>query len=182
MDASNVLVAVTGAIYRADAADTPTLPVDPLTPLDSAFDELGYADESGIVETQGQQTNEIKAWQNAAVVRKVLTQHDLTYAFTLLESSEEALEAFYGNYSGTEGDAIIEIRGELGVRGPWVLHVVDGDTLLRVVIPDGEVTDRGAVNYVSGDAIKYPITVTAYPDTDGVKAYIYRTNAAIESA
>jgi hypothetical protein len=29
---------------------------------------------------------------------------------------------------------------------------------------------------VNGDAIMYPVTITAYPDASGVKAYLYYDN------
>jgi hypothetical protein len=55
---------------------------------------------------------------------------------------------------------------------------VDGDVDIRIVIPDGQVTERGDVTYANGEAIGYDVTVTAYPDDSGVKAYIYRDETA----
>lgn len=180
--AANVLAGSTGGLYLGPVGTT--LPVDPVTPIHGDFDELGYLGEEGVTQTIGQQRNEIRAWQNGDTVRKVRTQHDVTYSFTLLEFSPEALAAYYGadNVSGTAGDLIVEIRGDASTRGPWVLQILDAENHVRIVIPDGEVTEQGAVPIVNGDAIKHPLVVTAYPDEDGVKAYIYSTNAGIDSA
>jgi len=180
-NAELVEVGVTGGIYLG--TDDATLPVDPLSTLDSDdFSELGYADESGVVETQGTQVTNIKAWQFSAVVRKIQTEHDLTYAFTLMETSPEVLEAYYGNFSGSASDGVVEIKGEVAPQLPWVIEVLDGDKKRRIVIPLGQITDKGSVTYGATDAITYPLTLTCFPDTDGVKAYIYTTDAAIESA
>lgn len=170
LTSDNVRVGVTGAIYVAPAGTT--LPTDATTALDAAFEELGYADESGVVEAQAEQITNIKAWQNSAVVRKILTEHDLTYQFTALETNPVVLEAFYGNY--TDGpDGVVEIQGEVAPNVCWVIEVEDGTSTTRIVVPDGQVTTRGQVTYGATDAVKYPMTVTAFPDTDGVKAYVY---------
>lgn len=171
--AANVRVAVTGTInYGPDGT---TLPDDATDALDAAFDEVGYADESGVVQTINEDRTTIKAWQNADEVRKVRTSHGVTYAFTMLETNAQSLAIYHGdgNFTGTIEDGVVEIRGDAETRGEWVIHVLDGDYLIRTVIPDGEVTERGAISYVSGDAIKYPVVISCYPDEDGVKAYQY---------
>lgn len=171
--AANVRVAVTGTINYAPAGTT--LPEDATTGLDAAFDELGYADESGVVQAINEDRNDIIAWQNGDKVRKVRTNHDVTYAFTMLETNEGSLAVYYGDgsFSGTLADGVVEVRGDTNTRGAWAIHVIDGENLIRIVIPDGEVTERGEVSYVNGDAVKYPVVVTGYPDEDGVKAYMY---------
>src|SRR5688500_7070891 len=129
LTSDNVRVGVTGAIYLAPAGTA--LPESATEALDGAFDELGYMDESGVVETQGETTNNIKAWQNSAVVRKILTEHDLTYAFTALETNPVVLEAYYGNYTS----GVVEIKGEVAPNVVWVIDVIDGDEETRIVVP-----------------------------------------------
>lgn len=171
--AANVRVAVTGTINYGPAGTA--LPTDATTGLDAAFDEVGYADDSGVVQTINEDRNDIVAWQNGDKVRKVRTNHDVMYAFTMLETNEQSLEIYYGDgtFTGTLTDGEVQIRGDAETRGEWVIHVIDGDSLIRIVIPDGEVTERGDVSFVNGDAVKYPVTITCYPDEDGVKAYQY---------
>lgn len=166
----NVRVGVTGAIYLAPSGTT--LPTSALGSLNAAFEELGYVDENGVTETQGETITNIKAWQNSAVVRKILTEHDLTYQFAALETNPAVLEAYYGNY--TDGpDGVVEIRGEVAPNVCWVIDVEDGDSATRIVVPDGQITQRGAVNYGATDAVKYNMTLTAFPDGSEVKAYVY---------
>ena len=171
--AANVRVAVTGTINYGPAGTA--LPEDATSPLDPAFAEIGYADDSGVVQTIDEDRTDIVAWQNADKVRKIRTSHDLMYAFTMLETNETTLEVYYGDgaFTGTVEDGVVEIRGDAQTRGEWVIHVIDGDALIRIVIPDGEVSERGEVSFVNGDAVKYPVTVTCYPNEDGIKAFLY---------
>ena len=85
LDATQVRVGVTGAVYVAPTGTT--LPTDATTSLAVAFDDVGYISEDGVTETQDTDTNDIVAWQNGAVVRKIQTSHDLTYSFAMLETS-----------------------------------------------------------------------------------------------
>lgn len=175
--AANVRVAVTGGVYRADS-DTPSLPNDAIAAL-TGYTEQGYVTEDGITQTIDSDTEDIRAWQNGDTVRVVQTSHALTYALSLMETTGTTLETFYGNFDDLGGgEGVTEVRASQGVRGAWVLHVIDGDHLIRIVIPDGEVTERGDVEYVNGNAISYPITISCYPDDTGTKAYIYLAEVA----
>lgn len=166
----NVRVGVSGAIYCAPEGTA--LPTDATAALNAAFDELGFIDENGVTESQSTSVTNIKAWQNSAVVRKIQTEHDLTYAFAALETNPAVLEAYYGNY--TDGpDGSVEITGGVLPNLCWIIDVYDGDNTTRIVVPEGQITAPGDVIYGAGDAVKYPMTLTAFPDDDGVKAYVY---------
>jgi hypothetical protein len=165
--AGNVLVGVTGGAYLA--ATGTTLPTDSQTALNAAFEEVGYISEDGVSQSISEDITDLKAWQNGDVVRKIQTSHDLTYQLTMIETSDVTLEAYYGNYAA----GAVEINGDQLPHKSWVLEVVDGDDDLRVVIPDGQITERGDIVYQNGDAVGYQITITCFPDDDGNKAYIY---------
>jgi hypothetical protein len=170
LESDNVRVGVTGAVYVAPLGTT--VPTTAEEALNAAFVDLGYMDENGIAEIVNQTVTNIRAWQNSDIVRKVQTEHDYTLGFTPLETNPEVLEQFYGSY--TDGpDGVVEISGGLPTAAAWVIDVVDGTGEIRIVVPNGQLTERGQVNYVATDATKYPMTITAYPDADGVKAYQY---------
>jgi hypothetical protein len=167
--AANVLVGVNGAVYRAALGST--LPTDPSTSLNAAFKHVGYVGDEGVIESTATEVSEVKAW-GGDVVRKIQTKHDVTYAFTMLETNDETMGVYYGTGNfATE----TSITGDELDHNCWVIEVLDGDDTLRVVIPDGQITERGDVGYVGEDAAKYPVTVTCYPDNTGVKAYKYKT-------
>lgn len=156
--AINVKVGVTGSVLIADLGTV--LPTAATTTLAGGFVELGYITDAGVVEGMNTSTTLIKAWQNADVVRQIQTEHDLTYKFACLETNAAVLEAYYGNYAV----GAVEINGIQPVHASFVLNVIDGTDVIRVVIPYGQVTDRGDITYVNGDAVNYEMTVTAYPD------------------
>ena len=166
--AANIRVGVTGGVYFNDASN-PSLPTDATSPLDAGFDEVGYLTDAGVVQNIDESTNDIRAWQNGDLVRRVKTETNITYDLTLLETNETTLSIFYGNFNAGH----VELTSDQGVRGAWAIEVIDGDYTHRIVVPDGQVTTRGAVNFVNDEAITYPITITAYPDSSGVAADIY---------
>lgn len=174
-DAANALVGVNGACYRAVAGTS--LPTDNTTALAVAFKDLGYISDKGVTQKINTNSTVITAWQNGDTVRTVQTSQDLTYEFSMIETNPETLSTFYGddNYTAGSGTSYtVKITGEQGVRGVWTLEVEDGSNpTVRVVLPDAQVTARGDVVWVSSAVIEYDVTITAYPDGSGNKAYIY---------
>lgn len=165
--AGNVRVGVTGAVYYAPTGTT--LPTTAAASLNAAFADVGYISEDGITQTMNVDVNEVMAWQNGDVVRKIQTSHDLTYTFTMLEMSADTVELFYGDYAA----GVTKITGEQLGNHAFVLDVVDGDNDIRIVIPDGQITERGDVVYSGTEPIGFEVTITCYPDSSGVKAYHY---------
>jgi len=174
LDSANVRVAVTGEIsVGATTAAAPTAVSSALT----GFTGLGYVSEDGVTESRDRSTNDIKAWQNADTVRTVVTEANLSYTFRLIETNAETLELFYG--SAAAGGDLTVIPSTTGGRKSFVIDVVDGTELLRIYIPQGEVSEVGDVVYASGEAIGYEVTIRAYPDsTLGGSARIYSSALA----
>jgi hypothetical protein len=172
--AANVQIGVTGSVFYAPQGTT--VPTTTSGALASGFNEVGYISEDGITETTSTDTNDIIAWQNGDLVRRVQTSHDFTLQFTMLETNEHSLKLYYNDYThgaGASVDGVVKVSGTQGYRGAFVLMVVDGTELVRIVLPDAQVTERGDVQYVNGDATSYQVTITAYPDASGYKAYKY---------
>ena len=168
----NVRVGVTGAVYVAPSATA--LPTSTAASLNAAFTDVGYIGEDGVTTSTGTDTSEIKAWQNGDVVRRVQTSHDFTVQFAMIETNAKSLELYYGNYtSGGAGSGSVQVTGTQPYRGSFVVHVVDDTDLIRIVIPDGQVSERGDVSYVNENAVSLDVTITCYPDASGVKAYLY---------
>lgn len=167
--ADNVRVAVTGAIYFAPTGTT--LPTDATTALHASFlaNNLGYISEGGITQSISEDITDIKAWQDAAVVRKIQTGHDVTYQFGMLETASGPLAVFFGNFTA----GAVELDGSSLPRRSYVIQIDDGGNDIRIVIPDGQVTERGDITYANADAVIYDVTITAFPDASNNKAYIY---------
>ncbi len=167
--AANVLVGATGHVYGAPTGTT--LPTTEVAALDGAFVNQGYISDAGVVQGIAENITDIAAW-GGDIVRSIATQHKLTFTFTMIETNAESLETFYGPQ--TTPLTTTEIKAQSRTRQSWVIDVVDGTIgYLRLVIPDGEVLEVGDVTYATESAISYEVTLTAYADTSGVKAYKY---------
>ena len=169
-----------GAIYRAPLGTT--LPTDATTALDAAFKNLGYVSEDGLVNTNTASTETIKAW-GGDVVAMPLTEKPDTFQATFIEAvNSDVLKATYGddNVSGAIATGItIRANSKELPKSAWVVDMILGDNLKRIVIARGQVTEVGDIEYKDDSLIGYPLTITAYPggwsdtaDTDTHKEYV----------
>lgn len=162
-DSANVRVAVTGAVMvGATTATAPTGTGGTTT----GFTDLGLISDAGVTEARGRSTNSIKAWQNGAEVRVVVTDGTLTYKFVMLETNADTVETYYGTTvtaAASDGSFVI-VPTNTGGRKSFIIDVVDGTELIRTYVPQGEVTEVGDKVYSNGEAIGYEVTVTAYQD------------------
>lgn len=159
---SEVRVAVSGEISVAPTGTA--LPTDTTTTLNAAFKGLGYVSEDGVTENIDRSIDDIIAWQNATTVRSVVTDAKVTYEFTLIQTNKDVTEFVYGTtvtQSAPHGTFTFS-PGTTGGRKAFVFHIIDGALLKRIVIAEGELTERGETVYASGEPIGYECTVTAY--------------------
>ena len=162
--AANVRVGVTGKVHTSAAGTAPT---DATTAL-SGWTDLGYISEDGLTETPSVSTNDIKAW-GGDIVRTIVTEHKVEFAFTLLETSAAVLEVYYNDPDADTSGWVVSRTD--GLRQKWVFEVIDGASLRRLYLPDGQVTGVDAITHATEEAIGYGVTITAYPDNTGVKVY-----------
>ena len=171
--------AVTGGVYVAPAATTP--PTDATTALGTGFKCLGYVSEDGLTNSNSPETETIKAW-GGDVVLTPLTEKTDTFHFTLIEAiKEDVLKVVYGdnNIIGTIA-AGLTVKANADEYDPhvWAFEMVlAGNTLKRIVVPNGVVTEIGDISYVDGEAVGYELTVTARPDASGNTHYEYLKTA-----
>ena len=164
-----------GAIFRAPLGTT--LPTDAVTALDNAFVEMGYVSEDGVTNSNSPESDTVRAWGGDVVLTLMEGRED-TFQFTLIEAKNvEVLKAVFGedNVSGTLATCIsIQNTNEDLDDCVWVIDMILRDnTVKRVVIPDGKVSEVGDITYSDSDAIGYEITLSAMPDEDGVLHYEY---------
>lgn len=165
LDSTQVKVAVTGNVYVGPPATAG--PTDASTALPAGFKDLGYVNEDGVTESRSRSTNKIKAWQNAAVVREVVTDADFTLKFVLVQTNADTVGLYYGTTVDPTTGGVIIVPSATGGRQSFVLHVIDGVDLIRLYVPSGEITEVGDQKFVNGDPVGYEVTVTAYSGTYG---------------
>lgn len=165
---------VAGAIFMAPIGTT--LPTDSTTSLASAFVELGYASDAGVVNSESRETETIKAWGGDTVLKPFTGKED-TFNFTLIEAlNVDALKLVYGesNVSGSLANGItIKSAAEDLEYHSFVIEMVLNGAVKRIVIPSAKVTEVGDITYADGEAIGYDTTLSCVPDSTGGTHYEY---------
>lgn len=166
--AKEVSVAITGAVYKVPSS------VD-ITAVDSALTtavEYGYISEDRVELSNNASLDEITAWQNSTIVRRVGTDENVTITFTLIQNTKDARELYFGSTESASGK--IEWKPGAKVRGKFVIDYIDSgygddDEVLmgRYVFNDAQVTEVESITLTSTDAIGYGVTLTAYTDESG---------------
>lgn len=160
----------------AVAPTSTTLPTDPNAALDAGFVELGAISADGITEATDDTRNDIFMWQGGALARRLPGEYVHTFQFAAMETKIATLGIQFPGSTITPtayGASVAVKRPTTDIRA-WVLHGKDGaDRLQRVVIPLGEVTERGEILWSSEEATVYTWTLTCYVDTSGNLMYRY---------
>lgn len=166
-NAANVRVGAQGIVYHAPLLTA--LPTDTTTALNASFLDVGYISEDGLSYTIDQSSNDTRAW-GGDLIRRITNEFGMSMTFTMVEHNVNSVTAMFGNGTATAW----EIKN-IQIRKAWIAHITDGAKIRRIVVPDGEVTDRGDVTFATADVVGYNITVTAYPNASGVYAFEYAT-------
>jgi hypothetical protein len=165
MDATKVVVAISGSVYVAPEGTVGPTTAD--STLTAAWKSVGYLSEDAVGETINTAKNDIVAWQGATIVRQVITSFGVEYKFTMIETNKDSIELYYGKMVDA-GGLQHHIGGGGGGRKSFIIDAIDSaGQHIRRYIPSGEVTDRGEVKLSGGAALGYEITLAAYP-ADGL--------------
>lgn len=158
------------------------IPTDATTALVAAYKSAGYIGEDGLTESADRSTEKVKAW-GGDVVKVLQTDFSTTYKFTFLETlNSDVLKAVYGdqNVTVTPADATkgtlhtVKVNADVLPHKVFVFDVKDGVARIRIVVPDGQITEVGEITYSDGEVIGYEVTVEAYRDsTLGANAIKY---------
>lgn len=176
----NGLVAVSGFNVA-----NPALPADPTTALNSAvFKEVGALTDEGVTDATSQDTNDIFMWQGNALAASLPGEFVKTFAFAAMETNLTTLGIQYAGSTITQtayGVSIAEKAPVKDIRA-WVLHgISDAGKAQRIVVPLGQVSERGDVVWSSTDVTVYGWTIKAFPDSSGNVAYRYLLDSSLAS-
>ena len=182
----------TGAIKNAPVGTTlPTLASISSSgvTLAAAFKGDEYVSEDGLTLTPSMSTADIKDW-SGSVVRKVLESFDGTLSWTMISTNEGSLGVAFGaeNIETESANASHgkQVAAKLGAHLPkersWAFLMKDGDARIVIVVPKGQVTEVGEVNFASNAAVGWNVTLSCYPDSDGESIYVYTDDGEVESA
>lgn len=163
LNTDNVRVGSNGRLYVGSIGST--APTDVTTAWDAAWKDFGYLSDDGVSMPFSTENEDINAWQSLSPVRRILTGVELTFQFTALEFKRDVITLFFP-------DSTISTSGGVHTMGinaapdsnerAFGLEWTDKGFTHRLVIPRGEVTDRGEVPISRSGAVGLQMTVTAY--------------------
>lgn len=168
---------ITGAVFRAPLGTN--LPSTATETLNSAFKELGYVSDAGVVNSNSPSNTAIKAWGGETVL-DVQTDKPDTFKMAFIEATnEEVLKMVYGdgNVSGSIASGLtIKANSEEQDEQCLVIDMVLKNAIKRIVLPAAKVTAVGDITYADGSAVAYDTTLSCHPyatwDGDTHREYI----------
>ncbi|GGM04732.1 hypothetical protein GCM10010099_21060 [Streptomyces cinereus] len=164
LNADNVRVGLNGNIYMAPKGTT--APTDLDTAWAAAWLDLGYMSEDGVSLEYSTDVEDINAWQSLSPVRRVLTSVDMTLGFTALELKTRTVTAYFPGATMTDVSGTVHKLDIPAAPGPqefaFGLEWIDGTIKNRLIIPRGEITERGAITVARSEAVALEMTVSAY--------------------
>lgn len=172
---------ISGAVMYALLSGNPTIPAAAPTSATEAvpegFTSLGYVSEDGVNNSNSPSSEQVKAW-GGDIVMTTLTEKPDEFTFTLLEATNaDVLKVVYGDDNVT-GSLSTGITVKANATQPepmaWIIDMImTGNTLKRIVIPNGTISNIGEITYKDDSAVSYEITVAALPDGSGNTHYEY---------
>ncbi|WP_326728965.1 hypothetical protein [Streptomyces phaeochromogenes] len=163
-DADNVRAALNGSIYMAPKGTT--APADLDTPWAAAWVDLGFLSDDGVAMEYSTDVEDINAWQSLSPVRRILTSVDMTLGFTAIELKARTITAYFPSSTITEVSGTVRRLDIPAAPSPdeyaFGLEWIDGEVKNRLVIPRGEITERGAITFGRSAAVGLEMTVSAY--------------------
>lgn len=171
---------VTGAILSAPTGTA--LPTDETTALNALFKDSGYISDGGLKIGSNQNSTEINDW-SGNVVRTIMAGYGNQLTWEHLEWNEQSLKNFLGDANvtvtattGTPTKITAKFNGDEMPVKEYVFNIKDGVRKLRVVVPNGQVSERGEITFIKTDAVKLPVTLKTFPDASGNHIYIYSSD------
>lgn len=133
----------------------------------SPYNEVGWLQEDGVDLDRGGDSTTFRAFQGGTIVRKKASAED-TFKFIALEETATTLGLWYPGMvteAGTDPKVKKHTIGQpVSDERAWIVPFVDGEHRKVLVVPSGEVTDRGTVAHKFDDLTAYEMTVTIYGD------------------
>lgn len=183
IDAKKVLVgapnqsSTVGAVQYA--ATTATLPTDASTAW-AAGTSCGYVSEDGLTINASYNTTDIKDWSKSTV-RTLLDEFTGEVSFSFIQTDYESLCALFGPSNVTKTDAtqsagekiVVKIGAHMAPANAYVFNMKDGDTKIRIVLPNAQPVLDGDLTFVAGEAINWSVRLSCGSDTSGESIYLY---------
>lgn len=169
------------------ATTTPGAGANPATAIiPASFKDAGFCDQTGLNVKASDTSKDVTAFGSYFPLRTIITQSKKTFDLIFEETNHTTLEIYHRLPLGSTGTAAADGFISGVVDGPPVVQqyagifdVVDGTNHLRAYAPYLQNTTIGDLNIPFGEAVKRPVTLTAYPDSNGNAIYWYPVVTAL---
>lgn len=168
----------TGCVWSGTGATT-TIPTDATSALDTGFEGWGYINDDGVDEGHDLSSETQKAY-GGSVVLTIEAGDEVTFEFTPLEYTNPVVQKNLFGSANVEVDKdgktlkSVKLTDDAHEAKPFVFeHVLSNGLIERDVVPSGKVTGIDTNTYSSGAALGPKVTITPFPDANGVKVYKY---------
>lgn len=166
-NADEVVVGGNGKVWVATSSSVVSWPSNLISALDAAFAEVGYVDENGITFTDGKTIDDIKAWQSAYPIRKLVTERVDALEFVMRQWNEHTVPLAFGGGTISTVGGVTKYYPPTGSAALTVLAMVlewqDGNDKFRLVIPKGSVTGEVQTKIMRTSAADLPVHFDATP-------------------
>lgn len=158
-----------------------TMPTKPTEDISATVGScFGRISEDGITRSFDSDSEDITDMFGNTVAT-VKTSDSETFNWSMLDANETALKIFYGpeNVTGSVSEGLtIHSNGKWSKERGYIFRIIVDSTDTTVTyglicIPKGKLTERGDQTFVGSDAVGHEITITALPDANGHRAYLY---------
>lgn len=165
IDSDEVVVGADGRVW---VAPEDTAVPDDFTTLSGDWINMGYVSEDGITFKNGQEVEDINAWQSFYPIRKVVASKSTGVEFVMRQWNADTVQlAFGGGQVVDDNTGVYKLYvpptpGELDTRA-MIIEWEDGDSQYRLVLPRGMVTGEVETNIVRTGAADLPIAFDVTP-------------------
>lgn len=154
------------------------VPTDLETALVTQLKPLGAISNDGLTYGFDEDQESFTPWGLTAPFRTVTTSSIRTFGCVLWETNRASVKSVF--YRLSMASVTPDVNGKYSFsetaspeqdRRSWVFDVIDGGSMERFFVPEGEISERSDVTFQNSEMSGYEITVTAYPDDDGNTVY-----------
>lgn len=179
LDATELVVAGSGAIYRAPAGTTMPSDIDNAPDPGAGWVNLGYTSETGVKFTLSRNVNEVMGWQSYYPLRVVVTDIPTEIEAELLQwNNDTVTTAMGGGTFDTQGGGVRYTPPVESYVDEFALVVdgEDGGKKYRFWFDRVMVSDTVEFSFVRSNPVTLPVKVKVLEATAGGEAWLFDTD------
>lgn len=180
-NAEQIKVAANGRLHIARYDDTPELPEDVESPLDSAFSELGYVSDDGVTFNKSEEVEDVTVWQSKSAVDQIVTERNFSASTQFAQWNRETFALAFGGGEWSEpssGLVRYDPPSDYDPLTKWVtvIETIVGERIDRWVIERLTITGDIEAQAVKNAPMLLPVTLSALTAPGKDKAWYYLSN------